>query len=487
MLVDTARSSLTLVAPFLVTPEGIAAAAARFACATVAGRNGDIPVWQPARVDTDEWLPHIARGLAPDAPDAVRVGYAWEVTPAFAEANAGLSAKVPFEFVLGDARPVPLGLDAVQLILFRNGTGFVVLRWKVESESPADWLDVQHYARFADGRGRVLRKTRRTGKDQTERYFPDPFGGLAATADGRDRLARGEGTCGDLVRVALAGAGLGDGGIPVADVYLPGRLLPYNVLFLREADAPPAPDLPREAVLQKLRGMYHAAQPYLPSAAQAVGPPHFQAYLRDQWFFASLEGGGFVAVDAPPGDFFRHELPRHLAGPYFHLFVLALQQRFALVALSAEVSAQWSSNPGRSEPGLWAEFGRIRDRLFDFTARYYFAQVAQRENHHRCYRMWWERFGTAELYAEVCAEVRELSEYLQDRERHGRDRRVGRLTLLLTVLIGAPSLAIGFWNINVVGHTSAEGLQLKDAIGYVALTAGMIGSVFALVWAAARR
>ena len=40
------------------------------------------------------------------------------------------------------------------------------------------------------------------------------------------------------------------------------------------------------------------------SAAQAVvGPPHFQAYLRDQWFFASLEGGGFVAVDAPPGDF----------------------------------------------------------------------------------------------------------------------------------------------------------------------------------------
>jgi len=313
----------------------------------------------------------------------------------------------------------------------------------------------------------------------SERSFPDPFN----RRQGSTRNHR-EGTFADIETIALDSADLGpDRRTRTRDVYLAGRTLPYSVVFLTDG---PHPDWHREKFLYQLRRQFQASQPFHPAPDDlALAPPHFHPYLKDQWFHVSLEGGGFVAIDAPNHEFFRNGLPGHLRTEYFRLFLMALQQRFSLMGLSADVARHWESDPRRqSRRELRDSFVRIRDRLFDFTARYHFLQVVQRENHHRFYQLWRERFQTDELYREVSEEVRELSEYLQDRERQAWDRRIA----LLTVFVAAPSVAIGFWGININGVTAEkDGFSLWEAVGHVAGLAVGIGAVFAIIWAAFRR
>ena len=459
MRVDAERSSLTFVRPFLFDPEQVGLALQLVSTAKAAGRDGPMPVWERVPFPTADWLPHIADSLvSSDGSLAIAEGY--RLHNDFVQSDGGLGGRA-FEFVpkKKSAAPVPMELEEVRLILFRNGVGFLVQRWKPKSDDPAVWLDLQHYGRFADPkRGATLRRPN------------DPavtsFAAIAA--------------------IALTTADFGEGKqVPIRDVFIAGRTLPYAVVFFEGADAA----WPREKFLYKLRRLFHASQTHHPTAEQeAVAPPNFHPYLKDQWFFVSLEGGGFAAADAPADEFFRHALPGHLEAEYFLLFVFALQQRFTLMALSADVAKQWKSHPAeQSRRDLRGVFEGIRDRLFDFTARYQFVQVVQRENHHRVYQLWRETFQTKELYEEVCGEVREMSDYLQDRDKQAREDRVGRLTLLLTVLIGAPSLAIGFWNINIKDYTSTEGFSLWEAVGCIVIVAGILAAAFAVVWYVLRR
>ncbi len=464
MRVDAERSSLTFVRPFLFDPDKADLALLLVSTAKAASREAVMPVWERVPFPTADWLPHVADFLV-SSPGSPAVAEAFRLTNDFVQSESGLAAKGGFEFVpkRKAAPAVPLHLDELQIVLFRNGVGFVVQRWQVTSDSPAAWLDVQHYGRFAalDRGGSLRRANAPTG--------------TAATSFA------------DLDARVLACSDLGDGRkVPTRDVFISGRTLPYAVVFLTGSDDP---EWPREKVLYKLRRLFHATQTHHPDADQlAVAPPHFVPYLKDQWFFHSLEGGGFAAADAPADDFFKNALPNHLETEYFLLFLFTLQQRFTLMDLSAEVARRWTSHPGeRSRRHLRAVFEGIRDRLFDFTARYQFVQVVQRENHHRVYQAWRQTFQTAELYEEVCGEVREMSEYLHDRDRQAADERVTRLTLLLTLMIGAPSLAIGFWNINISGITSSDGPSLWGAVGLVAAAALLFVGVFGLVWFLMRR
>ena len=77
-----------------------------------------------------------------------------------------------------------------------------------------------------------------------------------------------------------------------------------------------------------------------------------------------------------------------------------------------------------------------------------------------------------------------MSEYLRDCDRHAQEDRFSRVTRLLTVLVGAPSLAIGFWNINITGWTSTEGFTLEEAglwVMFVSLSIATMFAIFALL------
>jgi hypothetical protein len=204
-------------------------------------------------------------------------------------------------------------------------------------------------------------------------------------------------------------------------------------------------------------------------------------YADDQWFVFSLEGGAFVAFDAPKNDFFRINLPTHLKNQYFLLFLLTLHQRFALTRLSHEVSEHWLRV---NEADRMPYFERIRSSLMEFTARGYFIQVVQRENHHRFYRKWQEVLQVERLYQEVNDEVREMYNDLllqRSEEEERASRSLERMVAFFGAAIGIPTLVFTFMGINILGYTlKSDGLTSEFVAG-VALCAVGLGIVVGLM------
>jgi cation transport ATPase len=122
-------------------------------------------------------------------------------------------------------------------------------------------------------------------------------------------------------------------------------------------------------------------------------------------------------------------------------------------------------------------------------ARGHFAQVMQREHHHRCYRKWQETFQVEQLYQEVSEEVREMHDYLlmqrtedlkkiaeteakaeADREQaeQKRDQKLNKLIFFISVLFCFPSLVMAFLGTNIEGYTNSEGVSGLFAIILIA-------------------
>jgi hypothetical protein len=283
-------------------------------------------------------------------------------------------------------------------------------------------------------------------------------------------------------------------------------MLPFATLYVdgvAEAEKP--------SLVYRVRKFFNSAQELYPpeESLRLIDNPLLHPYARGQWFTFSLDGGAFLALDAPPvaeQQFFRQTLPAHLRDQYFLLFLIALHQRFALMKLSGQVASEWLTTTGAKEKSRGVTdrreevFRNIRDALLVFTARGYFTQVMQRENHHVVYRKWQQTFQVAELYQEVSDEVREMHNWLLMEKTEGIERAQAEQRAqweagareesarekaaeqraqalqerisLLGVLIGMPALIIGFLGINIQGWTADEGLA-----GWVAMAIGFGGGL----------
>ena len=143
-------------------------------------------------------------------------------------------------------------------------------------------------------------------------------------------------------------------------------------------------------LLYRARNFFHSRQDVLPTADDLrLDHRAIWSYAEQQWFVFSLDGGAFVAANAPGSPFFRATLPSHLNTQYFLVFLLALLQRFVLMMLSQEVARRWLPHGQQASLEERATtFARIRDRLLAFTAQGYFAQAMQQEHYHHYYRQW---------------------------------------------------------------------------------------------------
>lgn len=168
-----------------------------------------------------------------------------------------------------------------------------------------------------------------------------------------------------------------------------------------------------------------------------------------------MEGGTFLAVNPPDTPFFNQTLPNHLKESYFLLFLIALHQRFALMMISERVAQNWLIKSDKAASVKREKiFEEIRSQMLLFTARGYFAQVMQREHHHRCYMKWQEIFQTERLYREISDEIREIHEYTTIHQYRRLERRISRLG----VFIGVPSLILMYLGINIKGFTYPDGI-----------------------------
>lgn len=455
-----------------------------------------VNVWKPARFPGADMLAYVARYLNPPE-GAHATARLWRLNDELQNVY-GLAGRADWRLLVPkkDAPEIPYRFGevgktkndfAVQLALFRVGVGFITVRVRPETDNLDRWLDFIHFFRFVKGQRDVaIRAEKRTGFDpETNRptitsFFPE-------LADEADTRPEGQHVFDDLLESFLnTGSTPADTGSWWREVFVPEQMIPFAVIF--------ADGVPNEQELKiafKLRSFFHSRQGENPSSNDlAADHPNLLPYAERQWFTFSLDGGAFLACDAPNTQFFRSELPVHLRDQYFILFLLSLHQRFVMMSLSQQVSDNWLHADDTTRMDA---FGRIRDTLLEFMARGLFTQVMQREHHHLSYMKWQEKFQITELHQEVLEEVREMHNYLQmkraeqtrqlaearqqqaekqaqmekERERAAQDRsrRLEQLISTLTICIGVPAIILGFLSVNLYGITTKEeGLRIWIAL-----------------------
>ena len=403
-------------------------------------------MWEPRAFPTDDLLSEVADFVAPPAGSLVSAGR-WRVGDTVLRSPSGLGggARHPgADWTLTTRRgTIPFLIESIELALFRHGVGFVVVSALPVSTQLSDWFTFLHFFRYVHGRrASEVGAVRTTAGTATEPRCgrPSSQSSAAVSSDSEEPHVFGE-----VIDHLLSTAALADERPRWWDeIFVPGMMLPHVALFV---DQCPVDDTPIH--LHRLRNFFHADQAVHPSPEElALVDPGLLPYAANQWFFYSLNGGGFLACDAPQTPFFRSTLPEHLTGAYLLMFLLALDQRFTLMLLSQDVSREWVGGGAGVDAAKVAAFRRIRDALLAFTAQGYFAQTMQEEHHHRSYERWQAVFQLERLYRNVADEVREMYGDLElrardraeavARERQRQAENLDRRLTVVTWLLGIP-------------------------------------------------
>lgn len=482
--IDQKASFARFVYAFLFPPESFTDRIDRIKGAEWQKDGSRATLWEPSKFPAEDFLAHVARYLntGTDKSEGTEpTAQLWKLSEAALRSPAGLGANADWKLVVGK-KEISFKFSSFQLMLFRVGVGFLTVRAQPISDRPEDWLDFLHHFRFAWGqRGELVRAERRVAFDpktkqaQAIPFFPELAGGVALDPDKQvfGRL---------LMALIETGSIAGESGPWWREAFVPEQLLPFTAIFVD--------GLAKDAVppfIYRIQNFFHADQEIHPASSDLalIGHPALLPYADQQWFAFSLDGGAFVACDAPDTKettFFRETLVDHLGSQYFLLFLLSLHQRFALMSLSEAVAEHWLLPLGKRKKQTRDEaIEDIRDRMLAFTARGHFTQVMQREHHHRCYRKWQETFQIEQLYREVSDEVRDIHEYLLTQRTKQVERR-GMFLNLAMFLLGPPTIVFGY--LEATG--SATKLQAGLA-GFVAFVAGGLFFILLDNWLVKRR
>lgn len=367
-----------------------------------------------------------------------------------------------------------------ELLLFRTGIGFVTICAQPEYDTELDqWLNFQHYFRYANDHRRVrIRASRPVADGPDVPYFPAPAGGIESLNDRET----------GVVRLIIDGLlrpwdGADFGRKWWDEPYLQGFLFPFAALYIEGLE-----DERVAHALYRVRNVFRTDQGNAPADEDlSLQHPGLLPYAKRQWFSFSLSGGSFLALDAPRledtgGQFARITLSDHLGGIYYLLLLIVLQQRFKLMSLSETVVREWPVGGGeQADDDRERALRRARDDLMLFTARGLFSQIAPTEHHHRVYRRWQEIFEIDRLYREVGDEIHEMHRYIETqraqaiecREREAarqaqlaqeRVQRLEHLVAVLAAVFAGPSLALAY--LSATGPVSRPAALNWSAAGF---------------------
>ena len=437
--IDRRRSFIRLVCPFLFDPHSDNAPMDRADRAEWVSKETAHPVW--ARVDHRSLLPDserylrdlsgAARSAAPSLPSQMGL---WKLDNNFITSSAGLASSRLTRIALGKGRGW-VKLEAVDLVLFGSGVGFVVFEYAAAQpprgmppedcarpEEPATWLDCAKYVR------RISQPifTRVTRGDEKE---------LSAHR---------------LVALLLGTIGL-DSATEVDDPTVDSSLISaapitFTSLFIDGATEEQA----REWIVQLRYGLGSApADP--PSPEQlALEDSGVQRRSSRSWFFGSSSSAGFVGVDLPKRGFWEH-FPGELRRQYQLGLLIVLQQRHALLRVGELISSVWLND---EDSWRIERFNDLQQRLHYLAAHLMPQQFSQRNSQQRFYRTMRRVFAIEPLHEDVRRTVTELSDSLRLRmtERQGEQQaRFERVVSAFALLFGVPSLVLAFLAIDVSG------------------------------------
>ena len=460
--VDASISTVCFVYPFVDT------ATERFAERVAAinahtWESGTAPLWRTKNyAEVDDLLPYVANHLAPMPRDyghtsaTLPTAQFWTLnmrehdgtTKRFA-APCGKGTLTIAATRSAAEQQWRFKVEEIQLALFGHGVGFLAF-WVTPLDAPSieDWMSFVHHFRTpmaSTWRRTSIQMWRAPSHNSQTRYALLPSASAFAPDGSHDFMA---------LRDGLLGTAALDGAVWWKDAYVRDQLLPYAMYYLdtpEQLPRTPSPDM--MTVLFKIRKFFSGDHDVRPTDAD-LDPDHVTLlpYALHMWFSFSLNGATFTAFNAPPNSVYRRTLARtSLPEAYFLLFLLALQQRFTLMALSESVADRWlpalhrGGRSGRADRR--ATFDTIQDTFLAFTARSYFAQVIQGERHHNYYRKWQDVFQVPQLYGEVRDSLEQMRDSMELRETRQLNEAVQFLTALSIILAALGALS-AWWSMN---------------------------------------
>jgi hypothetical protein len=466
ILVDKKSSFLNFLYPLSFNPDTFLDRLKVFDNEEWNGRGGAFKIWVKQNFPEDDLLPHVSKFLNP--PNTITpTARIWKLSnEALTSAAGGLGGGEEegktFWFLSTRYKEISFKLLSINMVLFNTGIGFVTICAEPKTNEMLDWLDFLHFFRFTNSQREVaIRICRKTGFNNATKegefcpFFPVPAGGLTNHPEGK-------GTIDDIIKCLLTPACIQNETTDWwSEIYTPGKLLPFTSIFMDDVPASTIPIL-----IYQIRNFFHSKENINPSEKDiSCENDSLLPYGKDQWFFFSLDGGGFVAFNSQKNNFTRAVLPDHLSKHYFLLYILTIHQRFALIKLLDDIASHWYDNNTITENEQNNEkrtsFERIRNNLLSFTARGYYAQAMQSEHHHRCYKKWQTTFQVERLYKEVKDEVwsmnesismqheRKIQEYEEAKRLRGE--RLEKQLSFLAWLIGIPALSLTYYEASVAG------------------------------------
>lgn len=344
-----------------------------------------------------------------------------------------------------DRRNVPIKVAAVEVVLFSSGVGFIVAEIRSTSGGCilSDWLDLVYQARFADpissrGRGAEVRV--------------GPSQGTAGDSKGIGKFLL---ECASELGMQVDDSGEEHSGdVPSVKICMVGSrstMLAYAVSFI-DCDRAPAGEDPSSgndrvdwAVTRLER--FVRSDSLIRDVEAAETSNRRLPYTRGSWFFRSLDGAGFISLEANHNDGFHSgTLPNHLRRVYFIGYLLGLHQRFALEVLSdrfvetegrartrqlrsaaesVETHAADREANSKKVADLKKELARfqtLQAHATDILSRHTFVQAMHSENHQRAYGFWCDHFELDKFREEAFRELK-LIEGRIDRDL-GNVRRI---------------------------------------------------------------
>lgn len=410
-------------------------------------------IWIRDRANFDEFLEHLVEWAQPDEAASRREprskddhAHFWRMNRDVLQSRRGLACGRGYRWhcTIGRVRQVPFEISNVSASIFTAGVGIITLHITSSSRVAADWFDLGHYLRFSEAQRSVEVTVESTSTDGAG--FLDGLQWTATTPGAHyieGSTAPVSRHLGHLInRVLRASFGSEDDlqWQPIG-ACIKGQLVPYCVFFL---DGVPESVIPE--YLYRFQDFLRLDQ--VVALPQSTAPGRMSRgtyeYSRGLHFTFSVDGGGFLACDAPEAEFFRTTLPDHLNGPYFLAFVFAYYQRAVLLRLSAMIARSWGSGAASRAPAdVLAGFKDVQLVLFAFTARGHFGQVMQRHHHQEIYEQWRQALKIEGLYNEVNLELEQLVQYLNTR-RNDRIEHGQRMLNQLVFSFGLPSLYLAY-------------------------------------------
>ena len=350
-------------------------------------------VWNSCPLSEPDLLPHVVEFWNSESEDCPPTGACWIMDKRAMQADWGLASNCRWSLVEDIDKTIRFNVTEVQIWVFHSGILFLVFEVHPESTASNDWLDFANYFRFAQDAERAkVEIQKKTEKDKFEQFTPH-----SVSIDSKDplfvQILR------RIMQTAFPPSANQTSNVDAPspdngwkEIFTPGRMIPFVSYYLDSEN----PTKDENAIfLYRARKFFHADQAIYPSDADLlVEQQGILPYVRDQFFTLSLDGAAFVAFNSPKAaDFFRNVMPDHLKKIYFFAFLMAWQQRFGLAQLSQRVAGEWPFEVGISSDDAaehWAKrehkFEDIRARFLAFTARNYFQQIMQSQNHHNYYR-----------------------------------------------------------------------------------------------------